>query len=172
MSQPYVGQIRLVGFNFAPVDWAFCDGSLLDPNQYSALFALIGTTYGGNGVTNFALPDLRGRVPVHMGQGASPYVIGQQGGAESITLITDQIPSHPHQALCSTGTATSASPVNNIWAADSGSDTPYQTNGPAGVAMALNTIGPAGGSQPHENRQPYQCINYIIALFGIYPSQN
>jgi microcystin-dependent protein len=168
MASPYVGEIRLVAFNFAPAGWAFCDGQLLPISQYETLFNLIGTTYGGDGQSTFALPDLRGRVPVHMGNG---YVIGQPGGVEQVTLTASQIPAHAHQALCSTAAPTTASPAGAVWAADSGTDTPYKSGGPAGVSMRAGAIGNAGGGQPHENRQPFLCINYVISFFGIFPSQ-
>jgi microcystin-dependent protein len=172
MSQPFIGQIYLVGFTFAPPGYAFCDGSLLPISEFTALYQLIGTIYGGNGTVTFALPDLRSRVPIHQGQGTglSPYVIGQAGGTENVTLTVQQIPSHTHVANCSSNSSNSASPVNAIWAKDSGSDTPYAAQ--AKKTMLPNAIGPAGGSLPHENMQPFMGINYIIALFGIFPSQS
>jgi microcystin-dependent protein len=172
MSEPFVGQIYLVGFNFAPVGYAFCDGALVPISQNEALFQLLGTTYGGDGQSTFALPDLRSRVPVHQGQGPglSNYVLGEAAGTEAVTLTLQQIPSHNHVANCSSNSSNTASPVGAIWAKDSGTDTPYGT--PAKKTMLTGAIGPAGGSQPHENRQPFLAINYIIALNGIFPSQS
>jgi microcystin-dependent protein len=173
MTDQYTGEIRLVGFNFAPVDWAFCDGSLLPIDQYAALFNLLGTTYGGDGQTTFALPDLRGRAPIHMGQGngLSNRIQGQQLGEESVTLTTNQMPSHSHPVavLSTTGTTTSAQ--NSYLAGSSTSDNRYSTNAPT-TTMNAGVLQPtSGGSQPHENREPLLVMNYIIALYGIYPSQ-
>jgi microcystin-dependent protein len=173
MSEPYLGQIALVGFNFAPQGWAFCNGQLLPIDQYTALFSLIGTTYGGDGQTTFALPDLRSRIPVHQGQGGgtSNYTMGQSGGSEQVTLTVAQVPSHTHQAQCFTGGSNSQSPVNGIWAQAS-SDMVYKGNQVGQANMAPGAIGPAGGNQPHPNLMGYQALNYIIALEGIYPSQS
>jgi len=159
----------MVGFNFAPVDWAFCDGSLLQISQNSTLFQLIGTTYGGDGQNTFALPNLLGRMPVHQGTGpASTYVIGEAGGVETVTLLSAQIPAHNHAAACS-DTATSAVPGNNVWAA--GAADAY-SNGAPGQAMNAAATGLTGGSQPHDNMPPFLAVNFVIALFGIFPSQN
>ena len=169
---PYLGQIALVGFNFAPVGWALCNGQILQISQNAALFTLIGTTYGGDGQTTFALPDLRSRIPLHQGQGSgtSNYVLGQTGGFETVTLSGDQIPSHTHQAQCYTSGGNSTSPPNGIWAQSS---TQVYKGGQVGAAtMAPGAIGLAGGSQPHPNIMAYQALNYIIALEGIFPSQN
>jgi microcystin-dependent protein len=170
---PFVGQIALVGFNFAPVGWAFCDGSLLPIDQYATLFNLIGTTYGGDGVTTFALPDLRSRIPLHQGQGngRSNYTIGQTGGTEQVVLTSNQIPSHTHQAQCFTGGSNSQSPVSGIWAQAS-RDQPYKGNATGTANMAAGAIGSAGGNQSHPNLMAYQALNYIISLFGIYPTQS
>lgn len=170
---PYVGQITLVAFNFAPVGWAQCDGSLLAISQNTALFSLIGTTYGGDGQTTFALPDLRSRVPLHQGEGPglSDYNLGQSGGVESVALSSAQIPSHTHQAKCFTGGSHSNSPVGGVWAQAS-ADTPYKALPAATVAMNGGAIGQTGGNQPHENRMPLLALNYIIALEGIFPTQN
>jgi microcystin-dependent protein len=170
---PYIGQIALVAFNFAPVGWAFCNGSLLPIDQYSALFTLIGTTYGGDGQTTFALPNLQSRIPLHQGQGTgtSNYVIGQNGGFEQVTLTSNQLPAHTHQAQCFTGGSNSQSPVNGIWA-NASRDQPYKANTTGAANMAAGAIGPAGGNQPHPNLMAYQALNYIISLFGVYPSQS
>jgi microcystin-dependent protein len=168
---PYIGQITLVAFNFAPQGWAVCDGSLLSIAQNAALFDLLGTTYGGDGQSTFALPDLRGRVPLHQGQGSgSNYVVGQVGGTESVTLSGNQIPSHTHVAKCVTGGSNSNSPVGGIWAQAS-ADQPYEGIAAATAPMSPAAIGQTGGNQPHENRMPYEVLNYIIALQGIFPSQ-
>ncbi len=171
--QPYIGQIALVGFNFAPVGWALCNGQLLQISQYQALFTLIGTTYGGDGVQTFALPDLRSRIPLHQGQGTgtSNYVLGQTGGFETVTLSGNQIPSHTHQAQCFTSGGNSASPVNAIWAQGAATENLYKAGEVGTASMASGAIGLAGGSQPHPNIMAYQALNYIIALFGIFPSQ-
>jgi microcystin-dependent protein len=173
MAQPYIGQITLVAFNFAPQGWALCNGQLLSIDQYTALFSLIGTTYGGDGQTNFALPDLRGRVPIHQGQssGTSNYTMGQVGGSESVTLTASQIPSHTHQAQCVTGGSNTRSPVNGIWAA-AASDTVYKAATVGQANMAAGAIGSAGGNQPHSNLMGYQVLNYIIALYGDFPPRN
>lgn len=171
MSTAFVGEVRLIGFTFAPVDWRFCDGSLLDISTYSTLFQLVGTYYGGNGQTNFAVPDLRGRVPVHQGtlQGGGSYVIGQVGGVESVTLNVNQIPVHTHLFQCnSSNSGGSATPTNNTVSA--GQPIVYRAVTPAG-AMNQGVIGFSGGSQPHENRQPFVAMNWVIAFNGIYPSQ-
>jgi microcystin-dependent protein len=171
--EPYIGQITLVAFNYAPVGWAFCNGQLLAIDQNQALFALIGTTYGGDGQTTFALPDLRSRIALHQGQGngTSNYTIGQPGGSEQVSLTSNQIPSHTHQAQCVTGGSNSQSPVNGIWAQAS-VDQPYKGSTTGTASMAPGAIGPAGGNQPHPNLMAYQALNYIIALEGIFPSQN
>jgi microcystin-dependent protein len=173
MDSPYLGYIALVGFNFAPVGWAFCDGQLLSIAENQALFQLLGTTFGGDGVSTFALPDLRGRVPIHAGQspGTSGYSLGQAAGSESITLTSQQIPNHPHVAQCvnnSAGNSTSALNTG-VWAR-TGGEKLYTTNAP-GQQMLNPTFLPAGGSQPHENRQPILALNYIIALVGIFPTK-
>ena len=169
MSQPYVGEIRLFGGNFAPRDWAFCDGRLLPISENDVLFQLIGTTYGGDGQTTFALPDLRGRVPIHWGQGPTltNRVIGETGGVESVTLTQQQIPVHTHGVPVSSTVAGSRSAVGGIPAALP-SDVAYAPGTPD-EDRAWTT--PAGGSQPHENLQPYLAVNYIISLFGVFPSQ-
>ena len=175
MSQPYVGQIIIFGGNFAPVGWMFCAGQLLPISENETLFNLIGTTYGGDGQQNFALPDLRGRAPVHQGQGVSNYTIGQNGGVEAVTLTTQQIPTHNHLVQVATSPGNSASPNNTILANESTSQASVFCYGTFGAAtqstLAPATLSPSGGSQPHENRQPFLVLNYIISLFGVFPSQ-
>jgi microcystin-dependent protein len=166
VSSPFVGEIRLVGFAFAPVGWAFCDGSLLLISEYETLFNLIGTTYGGDGQNTFALPDLRSRIPVHVTGGS--YVIGQTGGVESVTLTQAQIPAHGHVPLASSSSAASTAPGGNVWAADA--DSPYSSGAPT-AAMDPGAVQAAGGSQPHDNMAPFLVVNFIISLFGTFPSQ-
>ncbi len=165
MAQPFVGEIRMFAGNFAPSGWLFCDGQLLPISENETLFQLIGTTYGGDGESTFALPDLRGRVPVHQGNG---LVLSETGGAEEVTLTTQQIPGHGHPAIGAavTGDQTSAGgalPANSV------TITPYLNTAPD-TAFNSAAIGPAGGSQPHTNLQPYLCVDFIISLFGIFPS--
>lgn len=171
MSQPYIGEIRLFGGNFAPVGWNFCDGSTLAISQYTALYQLIGTTYGGNGQTTFNLPDLRGRVPVHMGQGAGlqNYVLGQLAGSETVTLTAAQVAVHSHGALGSVG-APSATPQNATWG-NSGINT-HIFGTPANNSMNSASVAATGGNQPHDNLTPFQAVSFIIALVGVFPSQN
>jgi microcystin-dependent protein len=172
MSDPYVGEIRIFAGNFAPQGWAICDGSVYSIAQNEVLFALLGTTYGGDGQTTFNLPDLRSRVPIHQGNG---YVIGQLGGTENVTLITAQLPAHNHAVQSSSAHGNSSSPAGALWATDgTGVAAPYRKPASGGTAVALHpaTVGNSTGGQPHENRQPVQALNYIIALFGIFPSQN
>lgn len=173
MSDPYVGEIRLVGFNFAPVGWAFCNGETLAISQYEVLFQLIGTTYGGDGQQTFQLPDLQGRSPVHQGQGAglSSRVLGEKAGSEQVTLSPQQMPQHSHPAKCDTTGGNQLSPANGFWSVDpSGQFGNYAAS--TDSVMNPGAVGMAGGSQPHENLQPYLGMNYIISLFGIFPSQS
>jgi len=164
MAQPYVGEVRMFAGNFAPAGWMFCEGQLLPISENETLFNLIGTTYGGDGESTFALPDLRGRIPIHQGNG---FILAETGGAEEITLTVAQIPAHNHSALGAavTGDQTSA---NGALPANSVTITPY-LNTPPDAGFHPAAIGPAGGSQPHTNFQPYLCIDFIISLFGIYP---
>jgi len=155
-----------MAFNFPPKGWAFCNGQLLPISQNQALFSLLGTTYGGNGVTTFALPDLQGRTPLHTGNGVA---LGQRSGEESHTLIVSEIPAHTHVPVGSSNTADQASPVGNYWATP-GTYTAYAN--PANEAMAPQAVGAAGGSQPHPNLSPYLTLNIVIALQGIFPSRN
>lgn len=163
MSQAFIGEIRLFAGNFAPVGWAFCDGSLVLIADNEPLFNLIGTTYGGDGTNNFALPDLRGRIPLHMGAG---FAQGELAGVESVTLTINQIPSHSHVPLASTNTGSQANPINGVWAASSGGQ--YSDVAPA-LPMDPGALGLTGGSQPHDNMPPFLVVSFIIALEGIFP---
>ncbi len=169
MGQPYGGEIRLFAGNFAPLNWMFCDGSVLAISQNETLFNLIGTTYGGDGQTTFNLPDLRGRVPVHQGsfQG-NPFIIGQIGGTESVTLTVNQIPGHSHAPQAASTGGTSDSPAGNVWANWTGSQ--YSNQGGI-VQMNSGVLTAAGGGQPHDNMMPFLAVSYIISMFGIFPSQ-
>lgn len=169
MSQPYVGEIRMFGGNFAPAGWMFCNGQQLPISENETLFNLIGTTYGGDGQSTFNLPDLRGRVPIHMGTApGGTYTLAQSAGTDTVTLTTQQIPSHNHSYLASQAAGNAATPQNNF-AANTTTVTPYFDSA-AKTAMGPNSIGFTGGSQPHDNMQPYLCISFIISLFGVYPS--
>lgn len=166
MSTPFLGEIRMFGGNFAPRGWALCAGQTLAIASNDALFTLIGTTYGGNGQTTFNLPDLRGRMPVHQGQG---FVIGQSAGSENVTLLPGQIPSHSHVAAAQSDAGTQSGPGGNVWASSGlGQFSP----GPPNATMSPSAISVSGSSQPHPNMMPYLAINFIIALEGIFPSQN
>src|SRR4051812_21623869 len=169
MSDPYIGEIRMFGGNFAPVGWLLCQGQLLPISQYDALFNLIGTTYGGDGQETFNLPDLRGRVPVHQGAGAglSSYVLGQEGGVESVTLTTSQLPGHTHSFVGTTNQAGTTNAPTNLVGQNPGSNIYVEDQ--AFVALAPQSLLSQGGSQPHDNLQPYLSVNFIIALEGIYP---
>lgn len=166
MGTPYVGEIRMFAGNFAPVGWMLCQGQLLPISEYEVLFQLIGTTYGGDGQNTFALPNLASRVPIHAGSG---FILGQSGGSETVTLTSTQIPSHNHAPLAFSGTGGQNSPANGLWASSSPS-TQYSSTAPT-LAMAANALGNSGGSQPHDNMVPFLAINFIIALFGVFPSQ-
>ena len=166
MSEPYIGEIKMFGGNFAIRGYAFCDGTLLSIGQNDALFSLIGTTYGGDGLANFGLPDLRGRIPVHQGSG---FQLGQSSGTETVTLTSALIPSHNHAVAANSNTGSSGNPQGNIVAGST--LTPYNTTATASQ-MGGGSIGNTGGSQPHDNIMPYQCVNYIIALEGIFPPRN
>jgi microcystin-dependent protein len=170
MSSPYIGEIRIFAGNFAPQGWAFCDGQVLAISDNDVLFNLIGTTYGGDGQSTFALPDLRGRVPIHQGTDAgNTYLLAQNGGVENVTLTTQQIPSHNHGFVASTETSTGNNPGNNI--SDQNVTIQIYTVGSATDSFNAGAIGIAGGSQPHSNIQPILGVNFIISLFGIFPSQ-
>ena len=165
MAQPYVGEIRMFAGNFAPAGWMFCEGQLLPISENETLFQLIGTTYGGDGQSTFGLPDLRGRIPLHQGNG---FTLAETGGAEEITLTVSQIPAHSHPLLAANAVGNDPNPNNNVLA-ESSAVSLYQSGAPA-AAMATQSISSTGGSQPHTNFQPYLCVNFIISLFGIFPS--
>ena len=170
MAQPYVGEIRMFGGNFAPAGWMFCDGQLLPISENETLFNLIGTTYGGDGQSTFALPDLRGRLPIHQGTGSDgiTYTLAENGGVEQVTITTNELPVHNHAFLGSTNTGTQNSPVGFIPAA-SNVVSIYKASPPSGN-LAVQALSPDGGSQPHSNFQPYLCVSFIISLFGIFPT--
>lgn len=162
----------MFGGNFAPSGWAMCQGQLIAISENDTLFQLIGTTYGGDGQSTFALPDLQGRVPIHQGQGpgiTQNYTIGEKAGVENVTLTTGQLPVHTHSLLASTNNALNTSPTNNVLAA--GITTKMYTEDVANQAMNAGAITPAGGSQPHDNMQPFLVLTFIISLFGVFPSQ-
>jgi microcystin-dependent protein len=165
MAQPYVGEIRMFAGNFAPAGWMFCEGQLLPISENETLFQLIGTTYGGDGESTFALPDLRGRIPVHQGSG---FILAETGGAEEVTLTVSQIPAHSHPLLGSGNPASDSSPGNNLLAVLT---VDGYVAAPPNVNLSPQSVGPVGGSQPHNNFQPYLCVDFIISLFGIFPSQ-
>ena len=165
MAQPYVGEIRMFAGNFAPAGWMFCEGQLLPISENETLFQLMGTTYGGDGQSTFALPDLRGRIPLHQGNG---FTLAETGGAEEITLTVSQIPAHSHPLLASGDTGNQASPANSLTSNSQGA-IPYREDAPT-VNMNAQTVAATGGSQPHTNFQPYLCVDFIISLFGIFPS--
>ena len=173
MVTPYIGQISMVAFNFAPRGWAFCDGQLLPISQYTALFSLLGTTYGGDGRTTFALPDLRGRVPMHEGDGPglSDRSLGAKGGSETVTLLSSQMPSHNHMANANGDSGGQFTPVNGFWAAE-GSQAAATYAATANGTMNVNAISMAGGNQSHNNMQPYLVIAFVIALYGVYPPRS
>lgn len=170
MGTPYIGEIRMFAGNFAPAGWAFCNGQLIPISENDTLFNLIGTTYGGDGQSTFALPNLQSRVPIHMGTGGgSTYVIGQLAGEAQVTLTVNQIPLHSHVPQAQTGGGSQSSPGNGLWATSS--DNRYSANSPTAAMNALDTQ-MTGGSQPHDNMIPFVCINFIIPLFEVYPSPN
>jgi microcystin-dependent protein len=165
MAQPYVGEIRMFAGNFAPAGWMFCEGELLPISENETLFQLIGTTYGGDGESTFALPDLRGRIPLHMGSG---FILAETGGAEEVTLTVSQIPAHSHAVLANSALASEFAPGNQVFAQPQTVDAYVQP--PPTVPLNPGSCSPVGGSQPHSNFQPYLCVNFIISLFGIFPS--
>jgi microcystin-dependent protein len=169
MGQPYVGEIRIFAGNFAPAGWMFCEGQLLPISENETLFNLIGTTYGGDGQSTFALPDLRGRIPLHQGNG---FILAETGGVEEVTLTQSQIPSHSHALLAGTNPASTAAPGPAVLPAATqlATITPYGTDNPPAV-LHPQAVSQVGGSQPHTNFQPYLCVDFIISLFGIFPSQ-
>jgi microcystin-dependent protein len=166
MAQPYVGEIRMFAGNFAPAGWMFCEGQLLPISEYETLFNLIGTTYGGDGQSTFALPDLRGRIPIHFGNG---FTLAENGGVETVTLTVSQIPAHTHPFLATTNGAGSNSVSSNLLSQPPVIEEYFQNN--PTLALSASSGGSTGGSQPHNNFQPYLCVDFIISLFGIFPSQ-
>ncbi len=166
MAQPYVGEIRMFAGNFAPAGWMFCEGQLLPISENETLFQLIGTTYGGDGESTFSLPDLRGRLPMHQGNG---FILAETGGAEEITLTTNQIPAHTHPLVVNGGQGSTPNPSDQVVLAGSPNVDLYIVD-IANQALAPTSITPVGGSQPHTNLQPFLCIDFIISLFGIFPS--
>jgi microcystin-dependent protein len=172
MANPYIGEIRMFGGNFAPVGWAFCNGQLMQILQNTALFQLIGTTYGGDGTTTFGLPNLQGRLPIHQGtsvNGGGSFVIGQLAGEENHTVNLNEITFHNHVVAAAAAPATSTSPSGNVYGG--GGAALYRTSPPS-VQMNANMIGANSGNQPHNNLMPFLCVSFIIALFGIFPSSN
>ncbi len=165
--EPYIGEIRLFAGNFAPLGWMFCSGQLLPISEYETLFQLIGTTYGGDGSQTFALPNLQGRVPVHQGPN---YVLGQAAGSEAVTLTAQTTPTHSHPFMTSNGIANSPNPGNNVLGISS--QVQMFFGDPPNQPMNSTSVTVAGGSQPHDNMMPFLCLNYIISLYGIWPSQN
>jgi microcystin-dependent protein len=169
MAQPYVGEIRMFAGNFAPAGWMFCAGQLLPISENETLFTLIGTTYGGDGQETFQLPDLRGRVPIHAGTNAGvTFQLGESAGVESVTLTVQQVPAHTHQLVAVNAAGSQVSPAGTL-PAQSFNVTPYINDVPTGNFNA-GAVGPAGGSQPHDNLMPYLCIDFIISLFGLFPN--
>jgi len=171
MSEPFLSEIKIFSFLFAPKGWAFCNGQLMPINQNQALFALLGTTYGGDGRQTFALPNLQGRIPLHVGSG---YLLGQAAGEQSHTLTLSELAGHVHPANCNSAVGTQTSPAGNFWAQDNNGNAPYSTAAGATMAPgAISTVGGGvGGTQPHENRAPFLALSFCIALQGIFPTQN
>ena len=173
MSNPFIGEIRMFAGNFPPAGWALCQGQLMPISENDALFTLLGTTYGGDGQSTFALPNLSSRVPVHAGSGPGGVTrtLAESGGAESVTLTTNQLPTHTHAATCVSGTNTgsAATPANNVWASQAA--VAVYANQPPTKNLNAGAVSPVGGSQPHDNMMPYLPINFIISLFGVFPHQ-
>jgi microcystin-dependent protein len=170
MAQPYIGEIKMFAGNFAPAGWAYCNGQLMPISENDALFTLIGTTYGGDGQETFGLPDLQGRVPVHMGQGISQtYQIGEKAGVETVTVGVPQMPQHNHALLAASGAGTSANVEQKVMAASP--SVQLYTQDVASVSLAAAAALGSGGSQPHENLMPYLTISFIISLYGVFPTQ-
>ena len=169
MSEPFLSEIKIFGFGFAPKGWALCNGQLMPINQNQALFSLLGTTYGGDGRVNFGLPNLQSRVPIHMGNG---HTLGEVAGEQNHTLSLTELAAHNHVAVCGSALGTQASPSGGVWATDNNGNLPYSTS--AGASMSPAAIGPAGVSQPqpHQNMAPFLVLTFCIALQGIFPSQN
>ena len=173
MADPFLGEVRMFAGSFAPVGWQFCNGQLLPIAENDALFVLLGTTYGGDGVNNFGLPDLRGRTPIHQGSssGLTPRVVGQMLGTETVTLTAGQTPSHFHPVHATSAEGTLSLPTGATWAAGSTGENQYSQNSP-NANMSANCTTVAGGGQPHENMAPFQAVSFIIAIAGIYPQQS
>jgi microcystin-dependent protein len=174
MSNPYIGEIRMFGGSFPPAGWAFCNGQLMAISENDALFTLIGTTYGGDGQQTFGIPDLQGRIPIHQGTlGGNTYTLGEKAGTEAVTLTTNQLPSHTHVPIANNTAGTLSSPGGATWSAAGTGEQIYSQppNPPAGTINALGIL-PSGGSQPHDNMEPYLVVSFIISLFGVFPSQN
>lgn len=172
MADPFVAEIRIFPFNFAPKGWAWCDGQLMPLSQNTALFSLLGTTYGGDGKSTFALPDLEGRAPMHPGQGPglSLHDLGETGGSETVTLLESEIPAHSHALMATTQAANQATPIGNSLAKTTGTFSPYLPPAGAPLAnMSPNALPPAGGDQPHNNLMPYLTFYFCIALQGVFP---
>ena len=170
MSEPFLAEIRMMGFNFAPRGWAFVDGQILPINQNQSLYSLLGNTYGGDGRTTFALPDLRGRTPLHVGDG---HTLGQRSGAETMTLSAAEIPSHSHGVKASSTAGNNASPANTVLGAETGTEFAYRAPEAASTTpLRAGTITNAGGGQAHDNMQPYLAVSFCIALQGLFPSRN
>jgi microcystin-dependent protein len=168
MAEPFLAEIRMMSFNFAPKGWALANGQLLPINQNQALFSLLGTTFGGNGQTTFALPDLRSRTPISFGNG---HTLGERAGTENVTLTLQEMPAHTHLVSANNGTSSNVTTPTNNFFSNSAPPNIY-TNGPAAATLPTNTVSQAGGSQAHNNLQPFLTINFSIALQGIFPSQN
>jgi microcystin-dependent protein len=168
VSQPYVGEIRMFAGNFAPAGWMFCEGQLLPISEFETLFNLIGTTYGGDGQSTFQLPDLRGRLPIHQGNG---FTLAETGGVEQVTLTVSQIPGHSHPFLGSTDAGATKNVAGNVLATVVAGSVYVQQPPTSAAALNAATTGSTGGSQPHDNFQPYLCVDFIISLFGVFPSQ-
>jgi microcystin-dependent protein len=174
MADPFVAEIRIFPFNFAPKGWAFCDGQLLPLSQNTALFSLLGTTYGGDGKSNFALPNMQGNSPMHPGQGPglSLHDLGETGGSETVTLLESEIPAHSHSLMAVGGfNGTNNDPTNGVLAKGDAGLLPYAASG-SPLAMSDQAIAPAGGDQPHNNMQPYLTLNFCIALQGVFPPRS
>jgi microcystin-dependent protein len=169
MSTPFLGELRVVAYGFAPRGWAMCNGQLLAINQNQALFAILGTTYGGNGQTDFGLPNFQGRAPIHV---SNSFPLGQFGGEQNHTLIQTEMPQHTHTVSGSSANGNTQIAVGKTWAVEGSNTTFIYSNGSAGAQMGPTAIANAGGSQPHNNMQPYLVLNFIIALTGIFPSRN
>lgn len=175
MSEPFLAEVRIVGFNFAPRGWAFCDGQILPINQNQSLYSLLGTTYGGDGRTSFALPDLRGRTPIHVGSSnGGTHLLGQKSGEETHTLSTAEMPNHGHEMKAVTDTADTIGPGGAFYAGSPGGTAIYTAQSPTSLNKSVNAaaIPNVGGSQAHNNMQPYLALNFCIALQGLFPSRN